>query len=104
LVEHTLTTFKMYLSRRLAPAAAVISLLITLSILVVVSFGEGFRTLVSREGWLKNTVSILSMEVSSSTCSNLASNQILMLSKLAGKAQPEISRIMPEISLMMSSQ
>jgi hypothetical protein len=43
LVEHTVTTFKMYLSRRFARAVAVISLLIVLSTLAVISLGEGFE-------------------------------------------------------------
>jgi hypothetical protein len=55
LVEHTVMTFKMYLSRRFARAVAVISLLTALSALAVISLGEGFRTVIFREGWLKST-------------------------------------------------
>jgi hypothetical protein len=50
LVEHTVMTFKMYLSRRFARAVAVISLLTALSALAVISLGEGFRTVIFREG------------------------------------------------------
>jgi hypothetical protein len=55
LVEHTLTTFKMHLTRRFAPAIAVIALLISLSVLAAISVGEGSRAVVFRGVWLKST-------------------------------------------------
>jgi len=55
LVKHILPTFKMHLSRCFAPAIAVITLLIALSVLAIISVVEGFRTVVFRGGWLKST-------------------------------------------------
>jgi hypothetical protein len=55
LVDHTLATYKMYLPHRFAPAIATITLLIALSVLAVISAGEGFRAIVFRGGWLKST-------------------------------------------------
>ncbi len=55
MVDHTLKTFKMHLSRRFAPAIVVITSSVALSILAVLSLGESFTAVVSGEGWLTTT-------------------------------------------------